>query len=148
MLYFDTSALMPYYRPEPLSTEIQVFLLQTQEQVVISRLVEVEFASVLARLVRMGELDARSAGVIQAAFSRDIARHCYRVLELAAMHFNQARDWLLERRSPLRTLDALYLAVAKISDTRLATSDAGLASAAGKHGVAVEFFAGHAAAKI
>ena len=85
MLYFDTSALMPYYRPEPLSAEIQAVLLQAQEQVAISRLVEVEFASVLARLVRMGDLDARSAGVIQTAFSQDIARNCYRVLELASV---------------------------------------------------------------
>ncbi|MBA2592466.1 MAG: type II toxin-antitoxin system VapC family toxin [Pseudomonadota bacterium] len=148
MLYFDTSALMPYYRPEPLSAEIQALLIQAQEQVVISRLVEVEFASVLARLVRMGDLDARSAGVIQTAFSQDIARNCYRVLELASVHFKQARDWLLERKAPLRTLDALHLAVAQISDTRLVTSDVGLASAAEKYGVAVEFFTGHAAARI
>jgi len=96
----------------------------------------------------MGDLDARSAGVIQTAFSQDIARNCYRVLELASVHFKQARDWLLDRKAPLRTLDALHLAIAQISDTRLVTSDAGLASAAEKHGVAVELFTGHAAARI
>lgn len=148
VLYFDTSALMPYYRPEPLSAEIQALLIQTQEPVVISQLVEVEFASVLARLVRMGDLDARSATVIQTAFSQDIARNCYRVLELASVHYKQARDWLLERKAPLRTLDALHLAVAQISDTRLVTSDAGLADAAERHGVAVEFFTSHPAARI
>ena len=64
------------------------------------------------------------------------------------MHYKQARDWLLERKGPLRTLDALHLAVAQISDTRLLTSDAGLADAAERHGVAVEFFTSHPAARI
>jgi predicted nucleic acid-binding protein len=56
-------------------------------------------------------------------------------------HYKQARDWLLERKSPLRTLDALNLAVAHASNARLMTADAILASAARKHGVTVRFFA-------
>lgn len=140
MLYFDTSTLMPYYRPEPLSSKIQATLLKAKEPVVISPLVEVEFASILARLVRMRELDARGADAIQAAFSQDIASSCYQVLGLTSAHYKQARDWLIERKTPLRTLDALHLAVAHASNARLVTADAILASAARKHGVGVRFF--------
>ena len=53
--YFDTSTLLPYYRLEPLSGTVQNLLLAVENSIAISSLVDVEIASALARLVRMGE---------------------------------------------------------------------------------------------
>ena len=142
LLYFDTSALMPYYRPELLSDRSQAALLGAKEPVAISRLVEVEFASILGRLVRMRELDAASADALQTAFAHDITSGCYQVSGLNSAHYKQARDRLLLRKTPLRTPDALHLAVAHASDARLVIAYAMLASAARKHGVAVKFVTG------
>lgn len=56
MLYFDTSALLPYYRAEDVSDQVQALLGRQTEPVLISRLTVVEVASALARWVRMEEL--------------------------------------------------------------------------------------------
>ena len=113
--------------------------------------IDISASEYLARLVRMRDLtlerDADSDG-IHAADDRDRLLGLDQQLELTSVHYKQARDWLLERKAPLRTLDALHLAVAQISDTRLVTSDANLADAAERHGVAVEFFTSHPAARI
>ncbi len=56
MIYFDTSAVLPYYREEQASNWIQALLESQTRPVLISHLTEVEFASALARWVRMGNL--------------------------------------------------------------------------------------------
>jgi predicted nucleic acid-binding protein len=54
MLYFDTSALLPYYRQEQASEQVQALLSVQRQPVLISHLTEVEVASALARWVRTG----------------------------------------------------------------------------------------------
>ncbi|MBN2701030.1 MAG: type II toxin-antitoxin system VapC family toxin [Methylothermaceae bacterium] len=131
MRYFDTSALVPYYRPEPLSDQVQQLLLQAEnDPVCISFLTETEFASVMGRLVRMGELSSKDAAMIQAAFQEDIHRGCYRILDLHRGHYQLARDWLLMHKTALRTLDSLHLAVTALSDLELVTADSVMAKAA------------------
>lgn len=49
--YFDTSAILPYYREERWSKLIQNFLLAISPPVAISHLTDVEFVSALSRLV-------------------------------------------------------------------------------------------------
>jgi predicted nucleic acid-binding protein len=134
--YFDTSALLPYYRPESLSGKVESMLLAATEPVAISCLVEVEIASAVSRLVRMKELDGLDATRIQNAFSADIKRGYFQFLMLDSSVYRQARQWLLERESPLRTLDALHLACAALNEARLVTADQVLAVAAETHGVA------------
>ncbi len=137
MRYFDTSALLPYYRPEPLSDQVQELLVASEDPVLISVLTEIEFASVLARLVRMNELDDSRAGLIQAAFQEDIRRGCYRVLDLHREHYHLARDWLSGRVTSLRTLDALHLALAALENAEMITADKVMAIAAGRFSVQV-----------
>lgn len=55
MIYLDTSALLPYYRPEALSEVIQDLLMAVEEPAFITDLTKVEFASALARWVRMNQ---------------------------------------------------------------------------------------------
>lgn len=137
MLYFDTCALIPYYRTEARSNAVQAILTAAREPIAISPLGEVEFASVLARLVRMGEIEETHAKAIQTAFAEDIALGRYRLVEQTTQHYRLARDWLLSRQTGLRTLDALHLATASLAQAELVTADALLADAARQLGVAV-----------
>ena len=136
-LFFDSSALLPYYREEHLSASAQRVLRSSQAPACISLLVEVEFASALSRLVRMRELAETDAAQIQNLFAEHCARGLYRILGVSAEHFRLARDWLLARTPALRTLDALHLAGATLSGTQLVTADRILAQAGRRLGVAV-----------
>ena len=137
--YFDTSAVIPYYRPEALSDQVQTLLVASEQPVLISLLTETEFASVLARLVRMSELRKSDASLIQAAFQEDIHRGCYQVLGVSREHYHLARDWLLSHDTSLRTLDALHLSLAALSESELVTADRIMAQAADRLSIPVLF---------
>lgn len=53
MLYFDTSAILPYYRQEHASDRVQALLESQTQPVLISHLTEVEVASAPALLQRV-----------------------------------------------------------------------------------------------
>lgn len=55
-MYLDTSAILPYYREEAKSSEVERVLMSLSVHVTISDLCKVEFVSALSRWVRMGEL--------------------------------------------------------------------------------------------
>jgi len=129
-LYFDTSALLPYYREEALSDKAQSLLQSAAGRVVISDLVEVEIASALARWVRTKEFSEADAMMLQNAFTDDMKRGCFEKIALSHRHFRQARDWLLARKTPLRTLDALHLACARERSAEMVTGDRLLAKGA------------------
>jgi uncharacterized protein len=94
MRYFDTSFLAPLLREEKTSSRIGRFMagLPTEE-LAISRWTEVEFASLLARDVRMGVI-----GSDQALPSAD--------------DYEMARRYLHNHETGLRAGDALHLAIA------------------------------------
>ena len=129
-LYFDTSALLPYYREEPLSQQVQSLLQAATGRVVISDLVELEIASALARWVRTKELGEADAILLQNAFKEDLERGCYEKMSLSRRHLHLARDWLLARKTALRSLDALHLACAIDRGAELLTADRLLAKGA------------------
>ena len=134
MDYFDTSALLPYYRPEPLSERVQA-LLMAGSPVAISMLVDVEMASALSRIVRMGECSNQDAARVQNAFAADVEKGCFHYLAVDVAVFQQAQHWLLEGKTALRTLDALHLACAALAEARFVTADRTLAGAAHMYGV-------------
>jgi predicted nucleic acid-binding protein len=122
-LYFDTSALLPYYRQELLSQTVQDLLISTTAEIFISHLTEVEFASVLASLKRMNEISEADALALQKKFVNHIAFGYY-TLEFVSIHdFKQATNWLLSRQTTLHTLDALHLACATRANAILVTAD-------------------------
>jgi predicted nucleic acid-binding protein len=135
MIYLDTSALLPYYRPEALSEVIQDLLLAVEEPALITDLTKVEFASALGRWVRMKELSEADALAVEAALFEDIEAGCYSIQAIDSRHYEQAMGWLLSRKAPLRTLDALHLAIAALKVAELITADAQLAQAAQLFGV-------------
>ncbi|WP_177418873.1 type II toxin-antitoxin system VapC family toxin [endosymbiont of Lamellibrachia barhami] len=74
-LYFDTSALLPLYRQEQLTAQVEE--IQNEVKPVISALTEVEVASTLARWVRMGELTGEQSELLETTFSEDLRRDVF-----------------------------------------------------------------------
>lgn len=139
MLYLDTSALLPYYRHEAGSEAVVALLTRQTAPVAISPLVRVEVASALARWVRMAELTEPQAHRIENAFDEDTRAGRFAVLALGAPVFERAVQWLLARKTALRTLDALHLACAEGHGAVLITRDQALAEAARYFGLDVRF---------
>ncbi|WP_024329628.1 type II toxin-antitoxin system VapC family toxin [Thioalkalivibrio sp. ALR17-21] len=137
MLYFDTSAVLPYYREEAASRPVQQMLQASTRPVLVSHLTRVEVASALARWVRMGELSEAQANRIESPFLEDLRAGRFVRVSLDPEVFERACHWLLTRRSSLRTLDALHLAAAEICGAELVTLDRPLVQAARLFGVTV-----------
>lgn len=121
--YLDTSALLPYYREEPTSGAVEAFLRARGRPVRVSRLVEIEFCSALARWVRTCELDEAQAMLIEHTYLDDLLAGRLDLTPLPPRAYVQARDWLLRREVPLRTLDALHLAACCEMEAELVTCD-------------------------
>ena len=140
MLYVDTSALLPYYRSELASAVVESLLLEQSQPVQISDLTRVEFASALARWVRMAELTESQANRVESAFYEDVFEGRFQVAALTRSHYERASHWLLTRRTGLRTQDALHLACAEVGEARLLTLNDDLRAAAAFFGVATQAF--------
>jgi len=108
----------------------------------ISRLAVVEFRCLLARRRRARELDALAERRVASAFEDDIAQGFLQVHPLEDRHAIDARDLLVRLSAiPLRTLDALHLAIAcAIGAGAVATADDTLAAAATALRLGVEWF--------
>lgn len=87
MLYFDTSAILPYYRQEQASERVQALLEAQTQPVLISHLTEVEVASALARWVRMAELTEPEANRIESAFHDDVSHGRFVLCPIEFIHY-------------------------------------------------------------
>jgi uncharacterized protein len=112
MLYFDTSFLTPLVRTEATSAQVESFVgrLATGE-LAISHWTRVEFASLLARHVRMGDLAVEAAKAVSAGFDT-MVEETFVVLLPDADDFDLARQYLGHHKTGLRAGDALHLAIA------------------------------------
>jgi uncharacterized protein len=139
--YLDTSALAKWYLNEPGSEDF-VRYLQDLDVAVISSLSQTEMRSLLARRRRMGELTHELEAVIYAAFLDDITQGSLQLYSVEDARFAEAVNLIARYpEHPLRTLDALHLAVARHWEVEaLATADAVMADAAASMGFAVRRF--------
>ena len=134
MIYIDTSVLAAYYCPEPLSRKAEGAVLAAEEPA-ISPLVQVELVSAVARKVRERSLAKEAANRIVNQFQAHLAHNLYHWLAVELHHYEKAFQWLATFDAPLRTLDALHLAVAAGESALLLTADHQLAKAARRLGV-------------
>lgn len=67
MVYVDTSVLVGYYCPEPISEKVERFLM-AQKRPAISLLTEVELFSALSKKIRGKEMNRRDASKVSARF--------------------------------------------------------------------------------
>lgn len=139
--YLDTSVLLKRYVTEALSGEVDDFL-RPYPYACVSRLSLVEFRCALARKRRNREIDADAERLALQGFEEDLRDGYFEPLSLDDATFAQARrliDQLPE--TPLRTLDALHLAVALHHHLGLlATADRVMAQAAADLGLATQSF--------
>ena len=113
MRYFDTSFLVPLILPEATSEPIAAFFEDLAgENLAVSDWTRVEFASLLAREVRMGGLDPASARQAGSQFEA-MVRESFVVLLPNRDDFDRARNWLGRFNTGLRAGDALHLAIAR-----------------------------------
>ena len=134
MAYLDTSILVAYYCPEPLS-EAAEKVLRKVNQPSISALAEVEFVSALNRKMREKTLDREDAHRILNEFESHLNQSLFRRIPLERDHYTLAYSWLSQFAIPLRTLDALHLAVASKNSLEIITADRGLAQSAVRLGL-------------
>lgn len=112
MHYFDTSFLAPLILEESTSAKVERFIAKLPSgELAVSQLARVEFSSLLAREVRMGGLDGRSARNADAQFEA-VLKESFVVLLPSIDDFDLAKEYLGNHKTGLRAGDALHLAVA------------------------------------
>lgn len=129
MVYVDTSVLVAYYCPEPLSGKAEAFL-TAHMQPAISALTELELFSAISRKVRERAMDHRDAGRVIARFVAHLDNHYFTYLPVEAHHFRLARSWIGMFKVSLRSLDALHLAIASSEGFSIVTIDKSLSQSA------------------
>ncbi len=112
MHYFDTSFLVPLILPEATSESIALHMEELLTEVLaVSDWTLVEFASLLAREVRMGNLDNAAAREAGSRFEQ-MVEESFVILLPDRGDYDRAKDWLTRFETGLRAGDALHLAVA------------------------------------
>lgn len=122
--YVDTSALAKWYLNEAFSEEVEAFLVSVLPAG-ISLLVKLEMRSLLARRRREGLVEPALENRMLAVFENDVVSGHLSLLPVRAEHFLLAETLIGALPGvPLRTLDALHLAIAKSEGVDLlATAD-------------------------
>lgn len=135
-LYLDSSALAKLYVPEPESDALDA-LLRGRRDLMISDLAVTEVLSATARRRREALLSAEQAVEIRDALLADAASGTFHRLDLGPAVHREAERLLFQLESvPLRTLDALHLAMAILgSATRVITFDSRMRVAALRAGL-------------
>lgn len=130
-LYLDTSALVKWYVAESDSDAFDDFL-RDRSGAHISRLTVVELRCALSRRRRNREIGPTLERAAFKLFESHVRDGLLDVLTMQDAHFVGALEILGElRQFPLRTLDALHLAVARANKvTAIATADRIMATAA------------------
>ncbi len=136
--YIDTSALAKWYLPEDRSEDVTAYIQQTAP-LSISSLTMTEMRSLLGRRRREKTITSKMEGKVFAHFEEDIRAGYLVHRPLSDASFSGAIHLLTVLQDhPLRTLDALHLAVVKDFDAAtFATADRTLGRAASALGLIV-----------
>jgi predicted nucleic acid-binding protein len=131
MLVFDTRFLAPLILEESISAKIEAFFAKLPVgEFYVSHWTRVEFASLIAREVRMGGLAEPDALLAIGQFDELVAES-FQVLVPAVADYELAKAYIQRFATKLRAGDALHLAIASNHGAeRLYTLDAGLLDAA------------------
>ena len=139
-LYLDTSALLKWYLQEPYSEEFADFI-QNRPGARISSLSVTETHCTLGRLVRNRVITVAFATEVLATFSMQSTAGYLSLLPIRDEYLMHATELIDSLKQPLRTLDALHLAVAHASGCKeFATADKVQSKAAKALGFKVHAF--------
>lgn len=129
-IYLDTSVLVSIYIPEKHSKSILDLLNDTNEKPMVSRLAETEFYAALASKIRTKELSSSAVKTAISLFRHHLATLIYENIYITDFVFIKAMEFLSQRTTNLRTLDALHLACSNIINAKMVTADKILAKSA------------------
>jgi predicted nucleic acid-binding protein len=138
--YLDTSIVVAYYIPEPLSTRAQA-IYTARTAPTISELVELEFFAALSLRLRVGDLERAQVEQIASLFLSHLEGGLYTRIHLHAGHYLAARNLIARFDLPLKSPDALHLAVSGAENLELITADHQLARNAERLGRTVQLVA-------
>jgi len=139
--YLDTSAVAKWYLNED-GSDAFVAYIKGLDVAVISSLTRTKMSSLLARPRRMGDLDPALESLIFATFLDDIAGGFLSPCPTDDRRLDEAVSLIARyQEHPLRTLDALHLAIARHEQVdAIATADGVMADTAEAMGFAVARF--------
>lgn len=135
-LYLDASFLVALLTPEAFSERAVHFVRDHADSLVVSDLAIAEFSSAISRRVRMREFTSEQALLVLAEFDAWSARSTTRI-ELVGADITAATAILRRLDLPLRTPDAIHVALALRLGESLVTFDARMAGSARALGIAV-----------
>lgn len=135
-LYLDASVVLALFVKDGHHARAMRLVEVESARLLISDFARAEFASGVSRWVRIGDLDERVARATLATFDAWTATHANGVTILSA-DVLAAAAYIRRLDLPLRTPDAIHIAIAQRQGARLATFDAKLADCARTLGVDV-----------
>jgi len=139
-IYLDTSAIAAYYCPEPLSAKAEKALLKTGTPV-ISELTQLELTSAVARKIRGKQFALETGQSVLSLFQSHLGKGMFRLIAIESRHWQKSWEWIGRFDAPLRSLDAIHLAVAACEGLPILTLDRQMALSARKLGLAVHLIA-------
>ncbi len=135
-VYLDTSVLVALFTDDHFSQRADALSRKLDEPPIASEFAAAEFAAVLARHMRMGELSAKQVREIYSDFDSFANADTIRV-EMIGEDV-RAADAIIRRLDlPLRAPDAIHIAIAQRLGAELATFDEKMTSCARVLGVSV-----------
>ncbi len=113
MHYLDTSFVAPLILPETTSERVERFIRKIPVgQLAVSHWTRVEFASLVARRARMGDLTAAQAAQARDAFEKMLTES-FHIIIPQVNDYDVATHLLRNYKTGLRAGDALHLALVK-----------------------------------
>lgn len=94
--------------------------------------------SAIARKIREGGMSRLDGRKVATTFLAHLDGGYYARIPLERTHYHLAREWIGHFEFPLRTLDALHVAIAHLGGLQLATTDEALARSATALGIRVQ----------
>ncbi|WP_083850279.1 type II toxin-antitoxin system VapC family toxin [Rhodovulum sp. PH10] len=134
-IYLDASVLVAAFTGDVHNSTAER-VLRSRPVIVVSDFAAAEFASAISRQVRTRDLTVEEARRVFANFDAWTTREARRV-ETTPADVAACAGWLRRLDLPLRTPDALNIAIARRVDARLLTFDARMETSAKTLGVAV-----------
>lgn len=128
-VYLDASVIVALLTNDPLTSRAEALLRASTPILVLSDFAAAEFASAIARRVRMGEVTAAEAHAAFSTLDAWAARVMDRI-ETTAADVKGAEAFLRRLDLTLRTPDALNIAIAQRVGAHLATFDTKMAASA------------------
>lgn len=135
-VYLDASVIVSFFTKDFFSERARTFLIENSPLVVISDFAGAEFISALARRVRTGELTLDFAQLATLNFDSWAAQYAVRV-ETSAADIRVADTIMRRFDLPLRTPDAIHIAVSQRLGTELASFDDKMIACARAIGLAI-----------